>query len=204
MPSSALIDRYTHQGLALLPPGRALSRRIKSWIYKLVQGFAVEFARVHDRAADLLGESVPGDADELLDEWEDVTGLPDCGVEPDTLEERRAALASKLVARGGQQDAIFEAIADSLSFDISLDHKYLPATCTSPCTSPVAGIEWVFTKEVTGEGTGDLELLKCRLQQHAHLYGLLLFGDIDTEAVRTTADGSTRVTSDGSTREVNF
>lgn len=204
MPAAALIDRYREQALALLPPGRALSRRAESWIYKLLEGIAVEYARVHERAGDLLLESVPGDADELLEDWEDATGLPDCGLEPDTLEERRAALVSKLVARGGQSDAIFEAIADALSFDISLDHKYLPATCTSPCTSPVAGIEWVFTKEVTGEGTGDLELLKCRLQQHAHLYGLLLFGDIDTEAVRTTADGSTRVTGDGSTREASF
>jgi uncharacterized protein YmfQ (DUF2313 family) len=197
-PATSLIDRYARQLVSLLPPGRALSKALGSTIGKMLTGLAVEFARVHERSQDMQREVVPGDADELLPEWEQATGLPDCG-NPTTTEGRQQALVSKLVARGDQSDSTFAAIGEALGYqDVQLSHAHLPATCTSPCNTSVANIEWAFTKEVTADGSKQkYDTLKCRMRQHAHLYGVLVFDSTVLGAQRTDGTIDTLVTQSG-------
>ena len=65
-PSSTLIGRYRDVFLQLLPPGPAITKAIGSHVYRLMEGIGTEFARVHQRALDLLEEADPSTADELL------------------------------------------------------------------------------------------------------------------------------------------
>jgi uncharacterized protein YmfQ (DUF2313 family) len=181
LPAEQTIARYARQGRALLPPGKAFSRREDATTTAVIEAAAIPFARVDESAAALLRELLPWQSVELLEDWERATGLPNCNESPTDVEGRQAALLSHLVASGGQSDADFKAIAAALGFEVELAHEYLPATCIGPCTQPVADIEWVFHKKVTGDGPEELEdLLKCRMHQHAHLYGSLAF-DLNPE-----------------------
>jgi uncharacterized protein YmfQ (DUF2313 family) len=107
-------DDFLAQMQALLPPGKAWSRESASIITKALEGFAPEFARVQTRADQALVEANPLTADEMLDEWEYLLGLPDpCAEAPTTTAARQAAIAAKLIARIGHNNADYEAIAEA-------------------------------------------------------------------------------------------
>lgn len=92
-PASA--GMYARMMIALLPPGK-LWRTIGSTLYNLFLGCADELARVHERSADLLSESVPSTAIELLPEYERELGITDPAA---TTAERQANIVARLVAR---------------------------------------------------------------------------------------------------------
>ncbi|MEX2338214.1 MAG: putative phage tail protein [Aquisalimonadaceae bacterium] len=115
-------EQYREQLIALQPPGQALPTNLDSSWAKLLQATADALARVDARAADLLRESDPRSALELLTDWERVTDLPDpCrGADPGGLGERRAEIEARLVARGSQIPAYFVEIAGMLGYDIEI------------------------------------------------------------------------------------
>jgi uncharacterized protein YmfQ (DUF2313 family) len=78
---------------ALLPPGRGLRSDSSSVIGEAMLGASDELVRVDGRVADLLLESDPRTADELLPEFEDMLALPSDG----TLSERRNRIVAQLV-----------------------------------------------------------------------------------------------------------
>ncbi len=85
---------YQRMQLALLPPGK-LWRLFESLLTKLFLGSADELERVDTRAGDLLRESNPAKAVELLPEYEaelDLEAAP-------TTAERQARVVSRYVAR---------------------------------------------------------------------------------------------------------
>lgn len=85
---------YARMLVAHLPPGRAF-RLVGGVLRKLLDGIAEEFARVDARATDLLRESLPSKAVELLPEYE-----TDLGIAAGTTNaERQSAIVSRLVAR---------------------------------------------------------------------------------------------------------
>ncbi|MFW6086396.1 MAG: putative phage tail protein [Myxococcota bacterium] len=188
IPKAPTIARYTQQALALLPPGRALSRRVESVVHSMAEAVAVPFARVHDVAEALRAEMVPPEADVvLLEDWEKAAGLPNCEPAPSGTDARQAALVSHLVASGGQAEPDFQEIGEALGFETGLHHEHLPATCVSRCTDPVADIAWAFHKRVVYDGEGD-DLLKCRFRQHAHLYGSLAFEELEEVMLALAVD----------------
>lgn len=65
------------------------------------------FADFHGRVMDFLAEADPRTTDELLAEWERVYGLPLCDDAPTGDDERRAALAGRVAAIGGQKPAYY-------------------------------------------------------------------------------------------------
>lgn len=65
------------------------------------------FADFHGRVIDFLAEADPRTTDELLAEWERVYGLPLCDDAPTGDDERRAALAGRVAAVGGQTPAYY-------------------------------------------------------------------------------------------------
>lgn len=80
---------------ALLPPGKLWRLVTGSTLYQLLLGCADELSRVEARTTDLLNEADPTTAFELLPEYESELGLEQAA----TLDERRARIVSRLVAR---------------------------------------------------------------------------------------------------------
>lgn len=114
---------YRTQLQALLPPGQAFPRDPAATLSKLLEAFAAEFARIDLRADQLLDESDPRGALELLEDWERVCGLPDsCSAAlATTLQERRAAVVALLTAQGGSSRAYFVALASSMGYAVEID-----------------------------------------------------------------------------------
>lgn len=100
----ALDDEYTRLLRNLLPPGPAWEDD-----NAVIEGLAPSFARVHQRASDLMREISPGETVELIDRYEKLCGLPDecipAGVQ--TLTQRQRRLAAKVNGFGGINEAFY-------------------------------------------------------------------------------------------------
>ena len=125
MPSA---QAYRDQLLALCPPGAALPDDPSSTWGKLLDALALELARVDERTDDLLAETDPRAALELLTDWERVLGLPgQCGGTARTLAERRMAAHAALVAQGGATPAYLRAVAAALGYPDVVVEEFVPA-----------------------------------------------------------------------------
>lgn len=87
---------YAGMLIDLLPRGRLLSL-IETLLREVIEASAIELARVHTRVIDLLRESVPSTADELIPEYEEEHELESTGTE----DERRARIVAHTVADQG-------------------------------------------------------------------------------------------------------
>ena len=124
------VDDYLLQLKALLPQGLAWSREAGTRLHNLLRGIAEEFARVDARVTDLRNEADPRTTLELLVDWEAFAGLPDtcsAGIAT-TIEERRAAVQSKLLATGGASEAYFKSICEALGYTVEID-RFRPFVC---------------------------------------------------------------------------
>lgn len=119
---------------ALLPSGEAWPTSVPELVRDdVLDGLGRTYDRVRQRARDLIEESFPGTAVEMLPEWESALGLPDsCAPLADTVAERQRRAHAKLIRRGGYSFAYFIAIAAALGFDIHID-EHPAATCESAC-----------------------------------------------------------------------
>lgn len=193
-------EGYADAMAALLPTGPAWPREPESTLMMLIGALAVEWARVDGRAADLLGrEADPRAALELLADWETAFGLPDpCVAEPLTLEDRRAALTSKMTLLGGQSRAFFIQLAADLGYAVTIRERS-PFMCgVSRCGDPrweiaPAEIRFVWSVKVSGRrlswfrvGSGrcgvDPHLtiglatdLECRIRRYAPAHTVVFF-----------------------------
>lgn len=114
-------DGYARLAAQLLPPGRLFSLDADAKLPKLLEALTDEFARIALRAeTSLLDEADPRTASETLPEWEQFLSLPDDRVPtlPSTEEGRRVVLAQKLVRRGGQKYAFFEALCTACGYPL--------------------------------------------------------------------------------------
>lgn len=115
---------YLSQLQALLPQGPAWPREASALLTRLLDALSNEFARVDGRAQQLIDEADPRTTYEMLADWERVVGLPDTCVAlagvTFTVDQRRAALLSKLSGIGGQSRAYFIEIAARLGFTITI------------------------------------------------------------------------------------
>lgn len=101
----------------LLPQGAPWPRDPDTTLTKLLSALAAALAALDVRADDLVEESDPRAAFELLPDWERAFGLPDsCTGEADTLQERRDELAARLTGLGGQSRQFFIDLADRLGY----------------------------------------------------------------------------------------
>lgn len=134
---------------ALLPRGRAWPRQPDAILTALLSGFARSFNRSNASANDLLVQSFPATADEMLPDWEATLGLPAAyGVAPSTLGGRQAAVVAALTDTGGQSAAYFVALAATLGFSISIDYPFAPYRVTRPVNAPIASDEWAHVWRV--------------------------------------------------------
>lgn len=138
------VEDYAEQLKALLPTGAAWPRDPDSVMGRLLLALAGELARVDLRAADLVRESDPRLAIELLGDWESAFGLPDdCAGEAASTAERRDQLLGRITGIGDQSPAYLIAVADDLGYPVTID-EYNPWTCIDPCNEPIYGEDWWF------------------------------------------------------------
>ncbi|WP_244933763.1 putative phage tail protein [Pandoraea apista] len=100
-----------------MPRGAVWPRDPDALQTKVIRGLSSIYAQNTARANNLLIDSFPGTAFELLPEWEKTLGLPDpcAGVAP-TIEARRAQVVARLAAVGGQSVAYFIQLATNLGY----------------------------------------------------------------------------------------
>jgi uncharacterized protein YmfQ (DUF2313 family) len=111
------VDAYARQLKQLLPRGLLWRLDSDSWLSRLLLSVAEELARIDARGLDLVNEWDPSTAEECLEDWERVLGLPDtCAPLADTVAGREAVAARKYVYQGGQSAAFFVALAASLGY----------------------------------------------------------------------------------------
>lgn len=120
---------------ALLPTGEAWPRLPDLLRDQLLDALAESFARVHNRALDLVEEADPRTAVLLLPEWEAALGLPDdCTGPAETIAERQRRAHARLISVGGHTFEYFTGVAAALGYAITIE-EHPPATCESDCVS---------------------------------------------------------------------
>jgi len=102
--STFAYTQYLKMLKALLPPGKAWPKNMNTLMHEFFIPFALELRRVDDKVNKLFCESLPEQANELIDEWEKEVGLPnDCyTVIPAKLKDRRDLVIRILTEDGGQ------------------------------------------------------------------------------------------------------
>lgn len=113
---------YARMIKQLFPPGKLWLFEADSSFSRLALSMAGEFGRVHERGMDLVNESDPTTTAEMIEDWEEMLALPDEFVTeiPATLAERRLAVTSKLVSRGGQNPAFFIELAAACGYTVTV------------------------------------------------------------------------------------
>jgi len=113
---------YRDQLLNLLPRGLAWTRSVTSVMAALMHAVGDEFARLHQRALDLLEESDPRTTTELLPDWERNLAVQDrCSNDVDpSIEERRAIVTGNYLGIGGHNIPYLISVASRMGFDISI------------------------------------------------------------------------------------
>lgn len=135
----------------LLPTGTAWPRAASTALAKVLRAMADGLARLHARVLQLVTEADPRTTAEMLADWERAYGLPDpcLGVLPTTIQERRAALVTKITSTGGASIAYFEGLAATLGFPgITITEFKLPRSGYASCVDPLYGTAWAFAWQV--------------------------------------------------------
>jgi uncharacterized protein YmfQ (DUF2313 family) len=161
---------YTHELIALQPPGKALPTDPDSNWVKLLDALAQELSRVDGRVGDLVDEiTVADDANEMLPDWERVLGLPDpCAPAPTDPAIRRARIRAKLSSVGGQSRAYFLSVLAQLGVTVTIDELHGFRMGLNGMGDGVGGGEWANTWQINVPGTLDADtqaLLKCVINQ---------------------------------------
>lgn len=185
--------RWAHVLKALLPPGKLFDEMETPpavgegpVLWRLFKAFGQELARLELRILQALAEMDPRTATETLDDWERALGLPDLRVPvlPTALAQRRAVVAAKLVARGAQDEAAYEALINACGWqlvELRRAWTFPWLDCESEHDGYVGGLEWSLTVEfvVGGETLDSLPLADLtRLLQHTmqlHAYALVTY-----------------------------
>ncbi len=154
---------YLSQLQALLPRGPAWPRHADSVITGLLSAWSDEFARLDLRAEQLLEETDPRSAYELLGDWEGVLGLPDpCTAAATTIPARRLIAWRKLAFQAGQTPAFYIALAASLGFAVEI-HEFDPDVddFDASLTTAIAGGRYRYVWRVHVLNGGDFSYFRA-------------------------------------------
>jgi uncharacterized protein YmfQ (DUF2313 family) len=119
-----IADAYQRMQLALLPPGRLWRLLGESVLLDLFAGVAIELERFHTRALELLAESDPSTAVELLPEYESELDLEAAA----TTEERQARVVARHVARQRYRPVDFQVALAPIFGQLAADVVVLERT----------------------------------------------------------------------------
>jgi uncharacterized protein YmfQ (DUF2313 family) len=129
--------------LDLLPRGVVWPRDPETVLARFWLAIADEMVAVQGRDCDLLAESYPCGATELLPEWEATVGLPNECI-PDVtslpIAMQRQYVCAALAAQGGQSASYYMALAAAYGFPISItEHWPWAMGCAPLCTDTTVG-----------------------------------------------------------------
>jgi Uncharacterized protein conserved in bacteria len=171
-------EQIASQLQKLLPPG-ALARGSLAVIGRLLFGSADEIARLYARLMALLEEAHPGSTTELLDDWEAEYDLPDpCIENPQTIEERRAAILAKLNYVGSQPVAFFYQLAASIGITINITEHHSFEIGRDGMGDFIGPDEWNFVWEVIASDDveqGLRNVMECNFKNLKPAHTLPLF-----------------------------
>lgn len=179
---------------ALLPEGAAWPRDAEAVLTRLLEAWADEQARVHNRAVDLIDESDPRTTSEAIADWERLLGLPGaCMVGlAQTLAARRDAAHTKLMSGGGQSRQFFIDLAAGIGFTVTIT-EFRPFQAGCNAGEPCADETWRFVWRINAPaetirpfeaGAGQAgealrnwgnELLECTINSRAPAHTNVLF-----------------------------
>lgn len=177
------VAQWTSSILAQMPRGIIWQRATSLDLYKYAQGYAPRLERAEASADNLLFEMRPESTLQLLPEWEEYLGLPECVAEPVTnLEYRRYAVVEKYHRKGGLQAWNIQKLATDLGFTVEVDETF-PHHCMRSCTYPLWEQKYRYILRVTVYGipgaymtclddiltpllTSDARVLECALQRY--------------------------------------
>lgn len=133
----------------LAPPGLAWPKRIDSVARKVLDGLAGRPAELQVRLRELLAETDPRTALELLPDFERLLDLPgDCAAGVvQTLLERRVAVVQKLAALRGATPAELVAVGSALGFEVQV-LEYRPFVAGSHAGDVLSNSGWLYTVTV--------------------------------------------------------
>ncbi|AXF86779.1 hypothetical protein DTO96_102535 [Ephemeroptericola cinctiostellae] len=133
-----LVERYTQQLSALLPPGDALNTDDGGELREVLRRMADPLALVDALLTDMPTETDPRTASQLMAEWEDALQLPDsCSIGGQTLAERQAAAFAKYTDSGGARIPRYIALANALGYDAASTVRYTMTTCEDDGETPL-------------------------------------------------------------------
>lgn len=180
--------RWAHVLKALLPPGKLFDEMETPpaqgegpVLWRLFKAFGKELERLELRILVALAEMDPRTAQETLDEWERMYGLPDVRVPvlPTGTVQRRAVVVAKVIRRGAQNEPAYELLINTLGWELIELRRFwttAPFRCGDRCGGRCNGVAWACTVEflVGGETVDSLPLadltrvLQFTVQAHAH------------------------------------
>ena len=122
--------------MQLMPRGRAWPRETSSDLYQLILAIAARYRRAEFNSEKLLSEMRPESTLQLLSDWEEYLGLPDCSVIGDSVESRRVALVEKYHRKGGLWAAKIESLLAAFGITAIVEEQF-PHHCMRSCTYPL-------------------------------------------------------------------
>lgn len=142
-----LTAQYRQMLAALLPRGPAWDNDDL-----LLAGLAPSLSSAHGRADALMLEADPRSVTELIDRYEQISGLPDscapAGIQ--TLQQRRQRLDAKINLAGGINLAFYQAQLNALGYSGSTITRYNKSqfSCISNCNDSLYTDEWRYYWQV--------------------------------------------------------
>ncbi len=140
------LARLRDAALALLPPGRAFSRRLDSMVARVLEALCIEYARVHRGASVVLANVSPRrvrDAD-MLTAWEEAAGITN---PTGTIAARAQAVADLIRGKKDFTLAAYQAIAlehgYTLPGQLKVEAQFFRAG-SGRAGQPAPGQPWAF------------------------------------------------------------
>lgn len=159
---------HTEPFCDLLPKGVMWPRDPDTEIHALCSALGIEFSRVDKRIDAMLENSYPDTAQESLEDWERVCGLPDLcdGELAPTVAERQADVVACVTQDHTLNDEFWETLANGLGYPAPVITKN-SAFCTGVnCAGDlVCSFDALLTVTFTFPTGADDALLECKIRK---------------------------------------
>jgi len=141
---------------SLLPRGAVWPRDPDAVQTQALSGLVQSNVRLVQRANNLLAESNPVGAVELLYEWESTLGLPDPAIgQLPTIQARRGAVVSNFANTGGQSAAYFINQAAQIGYTITINNNAPFRVGQSYVGQPLGTQDWFFTWSINSPSNAE-------------------------------------------------
>ncbi|ALP41297.1 putative phage tail protein [Aeromonas schubertii] len=159
------VEQWADYLSSQMPRGKAWPTDPDSSIQLYIKGFAPRLAEAEFSADQLLLEMRPETTVQLLTDWEEYLGLPECNVGGNTFDERRAAATEKYHRKGGVQ---LWSIEETLAFYgiTVIVYEHWPHHCLRGCDYPLWPDEYRLTVIIDGS-SADANAAQCLLSKLA-------------------------------------